>query len=1142
MKKAVSVLLVLIIALSPVMVSATPFDYFGKQINVNTIGVKPAKFTNVEYKIREDVIRVNSEKLLPMIKSEEQIRGGLTETELTPGEIISDTGYIKDSQLRMVNKDYKIGTVLVDEKSQTAVKISSLSSDIADAEEFTGYVAIEKPEVYEIVEDFKIPKQTVELNQANIAAYGSGMKECIVSRNGAQTYAMAGNTVTDIYSGSALNDLRAKHLKDPFIEFKFDNESFTAYTKSGGEVNVSLSGYLGIDSMSIDGEYSGFKGYEFYLKTGEEMYLKAVIASNINEEVVIPVLGIDVNAEIARVYGGLFLVIGLNGQFTLVTEARQWLMIEKAGIRGGTFCYVPTSFKPLFRLGDNGFDVDASFNGAINGYIKAGPMLGLEIFGWEAAGAGALFGGGASCAVMDGYIEADIYGIANIYATLLGRRKNLLNWQPVIFHKRQPDLEGYIVSFKEACAYRKIVWGKIEMDLGNDGTKPYEGCFDLVIKDSSGSEKRRYQNWSTDEFGDFCIRGMDVTLNKNDKIYVDIESRFTAGKIISSVPVSPTFPFRSVVIDEADYFNDYVKGHVPTLIVRDWSEDTNVALNYSGDVLVYVNQGKGVVLPQKVKTDAYGNFVLNSNVLPKSTILARIQFEDFDIIDSNKDIKPTVDITGKRVVIPTEIKNYVEDGKSVYARKDRETYIVYNLRGEKTVTGDAKYLAEYKKYEPLSFVYEYYTGLPLRPPVIVGNKEGKVVLNEFKEESDRENNLKPVKIISLLDKPGGASFAVNDFNMEWVWGTPELPKIEAPGIPDVLDIIGQPADTRESTRIRLPLVPINPSTTINPIITRPSGGQETDTGTATLNTGIIKDGNIIKLPDNLNEIFGDKNQPQNTFNFRYYSGSDYGEDVSNSPTPDTMDVGWLRRKGELEYNYEGETIVIKSPEVSDKIGKGHKKPINTPANPLDQYMARKMWAVINPMPDEASGINRISNISSIPTWSKNAVQNALEKGTMDLGKGNTFKSGNITRGECAAYIAQAYGLEAKMGKSRFMDVTYMNPYLPQINAAVEAGLISGYSDNKFGTYDSVTREQMACIIMRGLKSRYGNRLSIGSKGISFKDMKNINTWAAESVNEISAMGIMKGSPDGNFNPKGKVTFNEVAVMLNNLDGYMQKNK
>lgn len=1142
MKKSVSILLVLIIAFSPVMVSATPFDYFGKQVNVGALGVKPAKFTNVEYKIREDVIRVDSEKLLPMIKSEDQIREGSSDTYLTPGEIIRDTGYIKDSQLRMIKSDYKIGTVLVDKKSQTAVKISSLSSDIEDAEEFTGYVAVERPEVYEIVENFKIPKQTVKLNQANIAAYGSGMKECIVSRNEDKIFAMADDIVTDAYSGSALNDLKAKHLKDPFVEFKFDNEGFTAYTRSGGEVTVTLSGYLGIDSISVDGEYSGFDGYEFYMRTGEEIYLKAVIASSINEEVVIPILGVDVDAEIARVYGGLFLVIGLNGQFTLVTEARQWLLIDKAGIRGGTFCYVPTSFKPLFRLGDNGFDVDASFNGAINGYIKAGPMLGLEIFGWEAAGAGALFGGGASCAVMDGYIEADVYGIANIYATLLGRRKNLLNWQPVIFHKRQPDLEGYIVSFKEACAYRKIVWGKIEMDMGNEGTKPYVGCFDLVIKDNSGSEKRRYKNWSTDEFGDFCIRGIDVTLNKNDKIYVDIESRFTEGKIITSVPVSPTFPFRSVVIDEADYFNDYVKGHVPTVIVRNWNEEKNAALNYSGDILVYVNHGKGVVVPHKVKTDAYGDFVLNSNVLPESTILARIQFEDFDIIDSNKDVKPTVDITGKRVVIPTEIKNYVEDGKSVYARKDRETYIVYNMRGEKAVTGNAKYLAEYKKYEPLSFVYEYYTGLPLRPPVIVGEKEGKVVLNEFKEEADRENNLKPVKIISMYDKPGGASFAVNDFNTEWVWGTQELPKIKAPGITDVPDIIEQPAGTGESPATRLPIVPVKPLPKINPIITRPSGGQETDTGTATLNTDIIKDGNIIKLPDNLNKILGDENQPQNTFNFRYYSGNDYDEEVSNSPTPDTMDVGWLRRKGELEYNYEGETIVIKSPEESDKIGKGHKKPINTPANPLDQYMARKMWAVINPMPDEISGINRISNISALPTWSRDSAIKAIDKGMMDLGKDGTFKSGNVTRGECAAYMAKAYGLEAKMGKSRFMDVTYMNPYLPQINAAVEAGLISGYSDTRFGTYESVTREQMAAIVMRGFNKKYGNKLSIDNKKIKFNDMKNISSWAVNSVNEVSALGIMKGNSDGTFNPKGKVTFNEIAVILNNLDSYMQKNK
>lgn len=105
---------------------------------------------------------------------------------------------------------------------------------------------------------------------------------------------------------------------------------------------------------------------------------------------------------------------------------------------------------------------------------------------------------------------------------------------------------------------------------------------------------------------------------------------------------------------------------------------------------------------------------------------------------------------------------------------------------------------------------------------------------------------------------------------------------------------------------------------------------------------------------------------------------------------------------------------------------------------------------------------------------------------------------------------------------------------------VEAGLISGYSDTKFGTFDSISREQMASIIMRGMKSKYGNKLSITGSAMQFKDMGRINSWAKQSVNEISALGIMKGSTDGSFNPQGKVTFNEVAVILNNLDTYMQQ--
>lgn len=178
MKKAVSILLIMVIAFAPLTASASPFDGLIRPININTSGLKPAAFSNVEYKIRGDVVRVNSEELLPMIKSEEQIREGTKQVDLTPGEIISNIGYIKDSQLKSIKSDYKLGTVLVDEKNQTAVKINSLPEEVEEAQEFSNYVAVEKPEVYEVLEHFKIPKQTVKLNLANISAFGEGMEEC----------------------------------------------------------------------------------------------------------------------------------------------------------------------------------------------------------------------------------------------------------------------------------------------------------------------------------------------------------------------------------------------------------------------------------------------------------------------------------------------------------------------------------------------------------------------------------------------------------------------------------------------------------------------------------------------------------------------------------------------------------------------------------------------------------------------------------------------------------------------------------------------------------------------------------------------------------------------------------------------------
>jgi hypothetical protein len=121
-----------------------------------------------------------------------------------------------------------------------------------------------------------------------------------------------------------------------------------------------------------------------------------------------------------------------------------------------------------------------------------------------------------------------------------------------------------------------------------------------------------------------------------------------------------------------------------------------------------------------------------------------------------------------------------------------------------------------------------------------------------------------------------------------------------------------------------------------------------------------------------------------------------------------------------------------------------------------------------------------------------------------------------------------------MKPSAFSDIVTANPYIPEINAAVSFGFISGYSPTTFGPGDYVTREQMAVMAVKGLKLKLGSRLQAPASSRVFTDRDKFSSWSKTAVNEISSLGIMNGYTDGSFGAKGNITFNEMAVMLNNL--------
>lgn len=72
-----------------------------------------------------------------------------------------------------------------------------------------------------------------------------------------------------------------------------------------------------------------------------------------------------------------------------------------------------------------------------------------------------------------------------------------------------------------------------------------------------------------------------------------------------------------------------------------------------------------------------------------------------------------------------------------------------------------------------------------------------------------------------------------------------------------------------------------------------------------------------------------------------------------------------------------------------------------------------------------------------------------------------------TRGQMAKMLALAFELKGTSNKTKnFRDVTSSNSFYPFIDALVANGITQGTAANRYGTYDKVTRVQMAVFIQK----------------------------------------------------------------------------
>jgi len=83
---------------------------------------------------------------------------------------------------------------------------------------------------------------------------------------------------------------------------------------------------------------------------------------------------------------------------------------------------------------------------------------------------------------------------------------------------------------------------------------------------------------------------------------------------------------------------------------------------------------------------------------------------------------------------------------------------------------------------------------------------------------------------------------------------------------------------------------------------------------------------------------------------------------------------------------------------------------------------------------------------------------------------------------------------------------------------------------------NITREQMAAMLMNAYSYATGKSLDsiVTTMQVRFKDEASAGNWARRYITVANATGLMNGSPDGTFRPKGNATRAEAAVTVKRL--------
>mgnify|MGYP001128071934 CR=1 FL=1 len=190
-------------------------------------------------------------------------------------------------------------------------------------------------------------------------------------------------------------------------------------------------------------------------------------------------------------------------------------------------------------------------------------------------------------------------------------------------------------------------------------------------------------------------------------------------------------------------------------------------------------------------------------------------------------------------------------------------------------------------------------------------------------------------------------------------------------------------------------------------------------------------------------------------------------------------------------------------------------------------------------PDVVEGVElTFTDITAAYAFAEEAIADMVNRDVISGVGNNLFAPGDsLTRAQIATIMVKSLSIEPAPYQGGFADVATGDWFAPYVQAAADADLFSGYPDGTFKPNQVINRQEIAVVAGKAAvetgKVEQERMAKFVMEKSDYVDKDAVASWAGNQVAWLEAQGVFEGVAGANFEPVKVVNRAEAVVVIFN---------